>query len=106
MKKRVISAVIALLISLPLVYIGGVPFYILAIIISLLAFKEMLDLITNDYWIRLVSYINFLFLAGNLLLVKISILNLMKIYKLKKLLMMQKNQTLLTIKKQLTQNLQ
>lgn len=70
MKKRVISAVIALLISLPLVYIGGVPFYILAIIISLLAFKEMLDLITNDYWIRLVSYINFLFLIGNSIIQK------------------------------------
>ena len=70
MKKRVISAVIALLISLPLVYIGGVPFYILAIIIALLAFKEMLDLITNDYWIRLVSYINFLFLIGNSIIQK------------------------------------
>lgn len=65
MKKRVISAVVFLLISLPFVYIGGIPFYFLSMIISLLAFKELLDLVTKDYWTRLVYYICFLFLLGS-----------------------------------------
>ena len=65
MKKRIISAIIALIISLPLVYVGGIPFYILAILIALLGFKEILDLIIkDDYWVRLVSFICFLFLIG------------------------------------------
>lgn len=65
MKKRIISAIVALIISLPLVYIGGIPFYILALLLSLIAFKEVLDLIVkDDYWVRLVGYICFLFLVG------------------------------------------
>ena len=65
MKKRIISAIIVLIISLPLVYVGGIPFYILAILIALLGFKEILDLIIkDDYWVRLVSFICFLFLIG------------------------------------------
>ena len=65
MKKRIISAIIILIIALPLVYFGGIPFYIMALITALLAFKEMLDLvIKDDYWARLVSYICFLFLVG------------------------------------------
>ncbi len=65
MKKRVISAIVALIISLPLVYIGGIPFYVLALFLSLLGFKEILDLIVkDDYWVRLVSFICFLFLIG------------------------------------------
>ena len=65
MKKRIISAIIALIISLPLVYIGGIPFYVFALFLSLIAFKEILDLvIKDDYWVRLVSFICFLFLVG------------------------------------------
>ena len=64
MKTRIISAVVALIISIPLVYIGGMPFYFWAIIISLLAFKEILDLLVKNYWNRLICYINFLFLLG------------------------------------------
>lgn len=66
MKKRVISAIVALIIAMPLVFLGGLPFYFFAIILSLLAFKEMLDLIVkDDYWVRLVSFIIFLFLIGS-----------------------------------------
>ena len=65
MKKRIISAIVALIISLPLVYICGIPFYILALLLSLIAFKEVLDLIVkDDYWVILVGYICFLFLVG------------------------------------------
>ena len=65
MKKRIFSAIIALVISLPLVYVGGIPFYVLALLLSLIAYKEILDLIIkNDYWTRLVSFICFLFLLG------------------------------------------
>ncbi len=65
MKKRLISAIIALIICLPLIYIGGIPFYFLSFILALLAFKELLDLIDDDYWVRLISYICFLFLLGS-----------------------------------------
>lgn len=66
MKKRIISAIIALIITLPLIYFGGIPFYLLALVVSLIAYKEILDLIIkDDYWIRLVSYICFLFLVGS-----------------------------------------
>lgn len=65
MKKRVISAIVISFIAIPLIYFGGIPFYIFALILSLLAFKELLDLIIKDnYWVRLVSYICFLFLIG------------------------------------------
>ena len=66
MKKGIISAIIALIITLPLIYFGGIPFYLLALVVSLIAYKEILDLIIkDDYWIRLVSYICFLFLVGS-----------------------------------------
>ena len=64
MKKRIISAIIALIIAVPLVYKGGAPFYFLAVIIALLAFKEILDLLVKNYWNRLVCYISYLFLLG------------------------------------------
>ena len=44
MKVRLISAVIALAILIPLLYIGGVPFAIAIGILSVLAYKEILDL--------------------------------------------------------------
>ena len=66
MKKRIISAIAALIIAVPLVYFGGIPFYLLALVLGLIAMKEILDLIEkDDYLVRLVSYINFLFLVGS-----------------------------------------
>ena len=44
MKIRVISAVVALAIFIPLILIGGIPFAIAAGILSVLAYKEILDL--------------------------------------------------------------
>ena len=44
MKERVISAVIALLICVPLLLLGGVYFDVLVVVIGLLGLKEMLDL--------------------------------------------------------------
>ncbi len=66
MKKRLISAIVALIIAVPLVYFGGIPFYLLALVLGLIAIKEILDLIEkDDYLIRMISYVNFLFLVGS-----------------------------------------
>ncbi len=44
MKVRIISAFIAILILIPFVYIGGLPFLFIISIIGIQAYKEMLDL--------------------------------------------------------------
>lgn len=44
MKKRVISAVIMILLLVPILIIGGYPFIILASLLGLLSLKELLDL--------------------------------------------------------------
>lgn len=44
MKKRIVSAIIMGLICIPLILIGGIPFRVGVAIISLLAYKEILDL--------------------------------------------------------------
>ena len=44
MKIRIISAIIALAVIIPLLYIGGIPFAIAIGILSLLAYKEVIDL--------------------------------------------------------------
>ena len=44
MKKRIISAVIALVIMVPLIILGGIPFQISVLLIGAIAYKEMLDL--------------------------------------------------------------
>lgn len=44
MKTRIISAIIALAVMIPLIYIGGIPFAIGIGILSLLAYKEVIDL--------------------------------------------------------------
>lgn len=44
MKKRVISAIVALAIVVPLYIIGGIPLYLLAGMIGILGYKEILDL--------------------------------------------------------------
>ena len=44
MKIRIISAIVALAIFIPLIVIGGMPFTIAASILSILAYKEVLDL--------------------------------------------------------------
>lgn len=54
MKKRIISAIVALLIVVPLIYLGGVYFAVLAGLLSVLAYKEMLDLKENSIEIPMV----------------------------------------------------
>ncbi len=44
MKVRIISAIIALAVFIPLIWFGGYPFVIVMGIISVLAYKELLDL--------------------------------------------------------------
>ena len=44
MKKRIITAVVALIIVIPLVYLGGIYFELLMCLVGSLAFKEMVDL--------------------------------------------------------------
>ena len=44
MKKRIISAVVALLIVIPLIIMGGIYFEIGLCLIAALAYKEIIDL--------------------------------------------------------------
>lgn len=44
MKTRIITAVVALLIVIPLVLLGGIYFELLMCLVGALAFKEMIDL--------------------------------------------------------------
>ena len=44
MKKRVLSAMVLLAIFIPLILIGGIPFKIGLAIVSILTFKEVIDL--------------------------------------------------------------
>ncbi len=44
MKTRIISALIAILVILPIYYIGGIPFYIFALAAGLIASREMIKL--------------------------------------------------------------
>lgn len=64
MKKRVISAIIAMIISIPFLYFGGIPFYIFGIIVGLLGYREWLTLITKDKLLSCVGYFTFLIIVG------------------------------------------
>ena len=61
MKKRIISAIIALAIVIPLIVVGGVAFNIGVYIISLVALKELLDTKASKkqipIFIQLIAYI-------------------------------------------------
>ena len=61
MKKRVISAIIMLLIVIPISIIGGKPFIIASLIIGLLALKEMLDIRETKkpfpFFMKLLTYL-------------------------------------------------
>lgn len=49
MKKRIISAIVALAIFIPVIYFGGKVFIIAMGLLSVLAFKELLDLKENSH---------------------------------------------------------
>ena len=61
MKERIISAIIALAIVIPLIVVGGVAFNIGVYIISLVALKELLDTKASKkqipIFIQLIAYI-------------------------------------------------
>jgi len=59
MKKRIISAIIALLLCVPIVLKGGIIFQLLAIVVSFLGFLEISDLITKNKLYKSVALISF-----------------------------------------------
>ena len=58
MKVRTISAVILLAITIPLVYIGGIPFALLIGIVGMLAVKEITDLYKYPNIIKIIAFIS------------------------------------------------
>ena len=48
LKVRIISAIVALIIVIPLLIIGGIPYYIGVGIIGVIGFNEMLMLIDKE----------------------------------------------------------
>lgn len=50
MKKRLVSAFLMALVSIPLVLIGGIPFRVFVGVLSILAYKEILDLKGMDLY--------------------------------------------------------
>ena len=64
MRTRVISAIIALLIVIPIIFIGGIPFKIGVAIIGLLGLRELLKLRDEEkkipLLIKTISYLSFL----------------------------------------------
>lgn len=68
MKTRTISAIVALLICVPIIYIGGPLFYALGIILSLLGLREISNLIIDDKFTKIINYLMFIIvLSGNIL---------------------------------------
>lgn len=65
MKKRLISAFIALAISIPLIYKGGTLFYIFACFVSLIGLRELLNLVVKDNFTKVLSYLIFLTIIGS-----------------------------------------
>lgn len=65
MKKRIISAILLILIFIPFVIIGKLPFTLLVGVLSLLALKEMFDL-DNDipFFLKVIGYIISIFLIS------------------------------------------
>ena len=55
MKQRVITAVIALIIFLPLLYLGGIPFDILVTLMGIVAMSEFLIMKKKLQWPRRVT---------------------------------------------------
>lgn len=64
MKKRVISAIIAVIVCVPFLYYGGIPFYIFGTIIGLLGYREWLTRITEDKVLKFIGYFTFLIILS------------------------------------------
>ena len=63
MKKRVISACILLIIAIPLVLIGGIPFALGIGLVAALSYKEITDLIKVPLPVRLIGFISLLLIV-------------------------------------------
>lgn len=67
MKKRIISAIIMILICVPIIYFGGKVFRISVAVISMFALKELIDLKKSHKQVpklvELISYITLLFIV-------------------------------------------
>lgn len=67
MKKRILSAIIMLLICIPIIYFGGKIFRIGIAVVSMLALREMIDLKKSHHKIpvlvELISYLTLLFIV-------------------------------------------
>lgn len=57
MKQRIISAIIALIITVPLIYLGGTYFFILVSILSLMGLREFIKLKKIPLFMEIISYI-------------------------------------------------
>lgn len=59
MSKRVISAIVALLIAVPLFIIGGIPFKVAIGVVAALSLKEILEMKENRYpeYIKILSFV-------------------------------------------------
>ena len=67
MKKRVISAIVALIIVIPLIIIGGIPYYIGVSIIAMIGYHELLSVREEEK--KISPYVKFLSSIAFLLLV-------------------------------------
>lgn len=67
MKKRILSAIVMLLICIPIIYFGGKAFRIGIAVVSMLALREMIDLKKSHHKIpklvELISYLALLFIV-------------------------------------------
>lgn len=67
MKKRIISAIVMLLICIPIIYYGGSSFRVGIAVVSMFALKEMIDLKKSHNCIpklvELISYLSLLFIV-------------------------------------------
>lgn len=62
MKERILGAVLMLVIAIPTLFIGGLPFKILTIILSLLALKEFIEIKKIPKMIKNIAYFSMIIL--------------------------------------------
>ena len=62
MKKRITSALFILIIALPIIYLGKIPFYLFSLLIALLGYWELLNLIIKNKFYKIYCSILYLLL--------------------------------------------
>ena len=69
MKKRVISAIVALIIAVPIVILGGIPYYVGVGILGLIGYYELLRVRENEkkisIFVKVLSAIAYLLIITN-----------------------------------------